>query len=70
LASEPDSWWLAQFDGKDRWKEWHLVNFKKKRIIVGPMGVVTEWPDFLDLEEFHHWNLDYLKETYFEEDFM
>jgi len=71
LASEPDSWWLAQFtDGKDDWKEWHLVNFKKKRIIVGPMGVATEWPDYLDLEDFNFWSFDWLKETYLEEAFM
>ena len=66
-ASEPDTWWLAQFMGGNEWKEWHLVNFKKKHIIVGPMGIVTEWPNYLDLEDYHFWTFSALQETYLEE---
>ena len=68
-AFEPDSWWLGQYiDGFDDWKEWYLVNFKKQRILVGPMGQGTEWPTYLDMEDLHFWQPEWVKSLYFDED--
>jgi hypothetical protein len=69
-SSEPGSWWLGQFlSGEDDWKEWYLVNFKKQRMVVGPMGQGTEWPEHLNLEDFHFWSPEWVKELFYDEEY-
>jgi len=67
-ASEPDSWWLGKaIGGRDDWKEWYLVNYKEKKIVVGPTGQRAEWPDYFTLESLHLWTPEFLKDCYYDE---
>jgi hypothetical protein len=67
-ASEPDSWWLGHnIGGRDHWKEWYLVNYKEKKIVVGPTGQTAEWPEYFTLEELHLWTPEFLKDCYYDE---
>jgi hypothetical protein len=63
---EPDTWWLVvHFAGSDDWKNWFLVNYNKRQLIVGPTGVKCEWPAYhgIDLmETLHFWQPSFLEE--------
>jgi len=61
-ASEPDTWWLGRsVDKGNGRKEWYLVNYKEKKIVVGPRGYPAEWPDDFDLESLHLWQPEFLE---------
>ena len=62
-ASEPDSWWLGEnIGGSDNWKQWYLVNYRERKIVVGPNGQGVEWPHCFDLESLHLWTPGFLDE--------
>ena len=61
-ASDPDTWWLGC--ALDNWKEWYLVNYKEKKIVVGPRGYEADWPDDFDLESLHLWQPEFLESCY------
>jgi hypothetical protein len=67
-ASEPDSWWLGRNLGnRDDWKEWYLVNYKEKRIFVGPTGQSTGWPEYYQWswKEIHFWSPSFVEFGYY-----
>jgi hypothetical protein len=64
-ASEPDTWWLGRCEcGEDDLKEWYLVNYKDKIIIVGPRAQRVQWPDHFNWETIHLWTPWFLEEEY------
>jgi hypothetical protein len=67
-ASERDTWWLGKnIGGDDAWNEWYLVNYKEKKVFVGPEGQPAEWPLHIDLKELHIWQPNWL-EVYYDGD--
>jgi hypothetical protein len=45
-ALEPGTWWLGRDSDGEEWnKEWYLVNYTEKNLVVGPFGYGCEWPE-------------------------
>jgi hypothetical protein len=68
-TSEPGTWWLGRDTDGEEWnKEWYLVNYTEKNLVVGPMGYSLEWPEEFgfSLGSLHLWQPSFYEGSDFE----
>lgn len=64
-TAEPGTWWLAK--RREGRKDWCLVNYKEKKLHIGPIGVGAKWPDILRIEDARLWDRPHLTRQYLNE---
>jgi hypothetical protein len=65
-ACEPDTWWLGRhMMVNGGYQYWYLVNYKEKKVFVGPTGLCVEWGENFNGDNLDLWNITVLERGYF-----
>jgi hypothetical protein len=70
-SSEPDTWWMASYVASGtEYRDWYLVNYKEKKIFVGPKGIEMDLPESIDLMGLEIWGdeEEFDEDDYYSED--